>query len=148
MMKHRVAVTWEMAGYIEVEADSIEEAMAKVKNHPDDYSLPYDGGEYVDGSFQLTTDDVEAMKEMGFVWLKPIGRIEYLHIDGTVRESIEYKNPYQLERDIKEENYCGTPMRVVLYKQVDGSVIPHEYISECNPPLNSFAVIDSPYINE
>lgn len=62
MSKQRVAVTWEVAGYIFVEADSIEEAMRKVEENPDDYSLPHDGSEYVDGSFKLSTDDVEEMK--------------------------------------------------------------------------------------
>ena len=56
---------------------------------------------------------------------KPIGRIEYLHTDGRVRESIEYTSPYQLEKDIKEENRYGVSMKVVLYKQADGTVIPH-----------------------
>ena len=77
---------------------------------------------------------------------KPIGRIEYLHTDGKVRESIEYTSPYQLEKDIKEENYYGVPMSVILYKQADGTVIPHEYITECDPPLQGFSVIDSPYL--
>ena len=64
MSKQRIVVTWEAAGYIEVEANSIEEAMKKVKENPDNYPLPYDGGEYVDGSFRLSTDDVEEMKEI------------------------------------------------------------------------------------
>lgn len=64
MSKQRIAVTWEAAGYIEVEANSIEEAMKKVKENPDNYPLPYDGGEYVDGSFRLSTDDVEEIKEI------------------------------------------------------------------------------------
>ena len=37
-------------------------------------------------------------------------------------------------------------MSVVLYKQADGSVIPHDYIAECDPPLNGFSVIDNPYL--
>lgn len=61
-MKQRIAVVWQACGFIEVEADSIEEAMGKVRENPDDYQLPYDGGEYVDGSFELSTDDVEEMK--------------------------------------------------------------------------------------
>ncbi|MBO5014327.1 MAG: hypothetical protein J6C92_00805, partial [Bacteroidaceae bacterium] len=77
---------------------------------------------------------------------KPIGRIDYLHTDGRVRESIEYTSPYQLEKDIKEENHYGVPMSVVLYRQADGSVIPHDYIAECDPPLNGFSVIDNPYL--
>ncbi len=61
MSKQRIAVTWEMCGYIVVEANSIQEAMEKVKENSDDYLLPYDG-EYVDGSFRLSTDDVEEME--------------------------------------------------------------------------------------
>lgn len=64
MKKQRIAVTWEMCGYIEVEAESIEEAMNKVKENPDNFPLPYDGGDYVDGSFTLSTEDVGEMKTM------------------------------------------------------------------------------------
>lgn len=64
MSKQRIAVTWQMCGYIGVEADNIEEAMRKVNDNPDDYNLPYDGGNYVDGSFELTTNDVDEMKAM------------------------------------------------------------------------------------
>lgn len=59
----RVAVTWEMCGYINVEAESIEEAMDMVKKNPDDFSLPVESY-YVDGSFVLSTDDTEMMKIM------------------------------------------------------------------------------------
>lgn len=62
MSKQRIAVTSEAAGYIEVEANSIEEAMEKVRKNPNNYPLPYNGGEYVDGSFRLSTDDVDEMK--------------------------------------------------------------------------------------
>lgn len=61
MSKQRIAVTWEMSGYIEVEADSVEDAMDKVMENPDDFSLPTDG-EYVDGSFWVSTEDVDEMK--------------------------------------------------------------------------------------
>lgn len=62
MEKYRVAVVWQCSGFIEVDANSIEEAMDDVKKHPNNYSLPKDGGDYVDDSFCLATDDVEAMK--------------------------------------------------------------------------------------
>lgn len=64
MEKQLIAVTWEVCGYIEVEADTIEDAMQMVSENPDDYDLPHDGGDYVDGSFRLSTDDVEEMKLM------------------------------------------------------------------------------------
>ena len=61
--------------------------------------------------YNLVSQNKEAPVES-----KPIGRIDYLHTDGRVRESIEYTSPYQLEKDIKEENYYGVPMKIVLYK--------------------------------
>ena len=61
MNKQRIAVTWEVCGYIEVEADSIEEAMNMVDENPDDYKLPIENY-YTDGSFGLSTYVVEEMK--------------------------------------------------------------------------------------
>ncbi len=77
---------------------------------------------------------------------KPIGRIEYLHTDGRVRESIEYTSPYQFEKDIKEENHFGIPMKVTLYADEYGAVIPHDYIYRLDPPLHGTSVILSPYL--
>ena len=61
MSKQRIAVTWEMYGYVEIEADSLEEAMEKFEDESDFIKLPVNG-DYVDGSFRLSTDDVEDMK--------------------------------------------------------------------------------------
>ena len=63
MNKQKIAVTWEMCGFIEVEGNTVEEAMENFKENPDKYKLP-SNGEYVDGSFVLSTDDVEAMELM------------------------------------------------------------------------------------
>lgn len=57
-----LVVTWEMAGYVEVEADSVEEAMEKFNKESDYMRLP--NGDYVDGSFRLATDSVEEMETM------------------------------------------------------------------------------------
>ena len=76
---------------------------------------------------------------------KPIGRIDYLHTDGRVRESIEYTSPYQFEKDIKEENYYGVPMKIVLYKDRDGTTIQQDFISQLDPP-QGVEIIDSPYL--
>lgn len=61
MSKQRIAVTWEMSGYIEVESSSIEDAMNKFMENHDDFSLPING-KYVDGSFWLSTEDVNEME--------------------------------------------------------------------------------------
>lgn len=77
---------------------------------------------------------------------QPVGRIDYLHTDGTVRESVEYTSPYQFEKDIKEENYYGIPFTVVFYKDKDGNIIPQDFISELDPPPQGIEIIDSPYL--
>ena len=79
---------------------------------------------------------------------KPIGRIDYLGTDGKVGESIEYTSPYQFEKDIKEENYYGVPMSIVLYKDKDGSTIPYDFVTRLDPPPKGFEIIDSPYLPE
>ena len=79
---------------------------------------------------------------------KPIGRIDYLGTDGKVGESIEYTSPYSFEKDIKEENYYGVPMSIVLYKDKDGNTIPHGFIAPLDPPPKGFEIIDSPYLPE
>jgi hypothetical protein len=61
MMK--VPVTWEMCGYVDIEADSMEEAMEKFNEEVDYTDLPrvrY----YVDGSLRLSSSDVREMEAM------------------------------------------------------------------------------------
>ena len=62
-----VPVVYEMYGTISVEADTVEEAYDKVRNHPEEYDLP-DEGFYVDDSFHVADDDkgnaVELIKEL------------------------------------------------------------------------------------
>ena len=78
----------------------------------------------------------------------PVGRIEYLGSNGQVGETVEYTDADHFERDIKDENYYGTPMSVVVYRNADGSTIPYSFISECDPPLQGFAIEDSPLISK
>ncbi len=77
---------------------------------------------------------------------KPVGRIDYLHTDGKVRESIEYTSEYQFVKDVKDENYYGTPMLVVLYADKYGNTISRDFINELDPPPQGFEVIPSPYL--
>lgn len=59
----RVAVTWQMCGYVDIPAGTMEEAMKKFNNESDFIKLPTDG-EYVDGSYQLSSEDIEEMEAM------------------------------------------------------------------------------------
>lgn len=77
---------------------------------------------------------------------QPIGRIDYLHTDGTVRESVEYTSLYQFEKDIEEETFYGVPFTVVFYKDKDGNTVPQNFIGSLDPPPQSVEIIDSPYL--
>lgn len=52
-----------MCGYVDIEANNMEEAMEKFKKESDYISLPMNG-DYVDGSFNLISNDVEEMEIM------------------------------------------------------------------------------------
>ena len=101
----------------------------------------------VEDGERITRTVVSTTKEAP-IESKPIGRIDYLGTDGKVGESIEYTSPYSFEKDIKEENYYGVPMSIVLYKDKDGSTIPHGFIAQLDPPPKGFEIIDSPYLPE
>lgn len=58
-MKIKLPVTWQVCGTIEVEADSIDDAIENFDPHNEE--LP-DDPSYVDGSFELSFNDVEAIK--------------------------------------------------------------------------------------
>lgn len=59
MKKFKIPVHWEMYGYIEVEANSVEEAI-EIFDQKESTMTPYNlpNGYYVDGSFQREKDTV------------------------------------------------------------------------------------------
>jgi hypothetical protein len=60
----KIAVTWEMCGYVDIpNVTTIEDAM-EIFNRESDYIKLPSNAEYVDGSFRLTTEDVDEMKAM------------------------------------------------------------------------------------
>ena len=76
----------------------------------------------------------------------PIGRIEYLHTDGRVREQIEYTDIAQMEKDLREDNFNGVPMKVTMYVDRQGKTVPHRFVYEMDPPLHGTSVIMNPHI--
>ena len=79
---------------------------------------------------------------------KPVGKIDYLNSDGTVRESIEYTSEYRFVNDIKEENFFDEPMSVHVYSDKDGNSISTDFVKNLANDLNGFEVIPSPYLEE
>ncbi len=55
----RVAVTWQMCGYVDVPGvDNMADAIKEIAKNGDHYKLPQDA-DYVDGSFEPSSYDVE-----------------------------------------------------------------------------------------
>jgi len=52
-MKHKIPVTWTVNATLEIEADSLEQAIEKAGK------VPLPEGEYMDGSFEIRHDLIE-----------------------------------------------------------------------------------------
>lgn len=61
MKTWKIPVTWEVYATIEVEAKTLEEAMEIARDDESIIPCPTDN-DYADGSWRITTDDVEEMK--------------------------------------------------------------------------------------
>lgn len=62
-MKYKIPVEWAMYGIIDVEADSLQEAIDYAMYNLDEFSLP-DEQEYMDGSFMLNEDAYDMAKHI------------------------------------------------------------------------------------
>ena len=62
MPRWKIPVTWEVCGFVHVDADRLEDAMDYVRNDGDHIKLPSDS-EYVDGSFDLSMYETECIRQ-------------------------------------------------------------------------------------
>lgn len=60
MKTWEIPVSWEMVGMVKIQASTLEKAIDLAK-YDDSIELPY--GEYVDGSFDVTVDDDDLIRE-------------------------------------------------------------------------------------
>ena len=60
-MKIKLPVTWEAFGIVEIEANSIEDAVNYFNENSDYINMPKNS-EYVDGSFRLSESDPDFIK--------------------------------------------------------------------------------------
>ena len=60
MKKWTIPVTWEVFGLVTVKAESLSEAIERVRSDEDNLPLP--SGEYVDGSFDVSYDDEDFVR--------------------------------------------------------------------------------------
>lgn len=68
---------------------------------------------------------------------KIIGKIEFLGLNGKVREVIEYTNADMFKKNIKEETECGVPINIVIYKDKNGNHIQTDFLAEIDFPIQS-----------
>ena len=57
----KIPVTWEVCRFVNVSAETIEDAIKDFKENIDEYELP-DYSDYVDGSFTLSTNEAKIVK--------------------------------------------------------------------------------------
>lgn len=55
MPKFKIPVVWQMVGKIEIEADTLEDAVQKVH----DSTVPLPDGDYLEDSFEVAMDDYD-----------------------------------------------------------------------------------------
>lgn len=55
MKTFKIPVSWEVYGTVEIEANSVEEALQIAIDTQDDLPLPTDG-DYIDGSFKIDSE--------------------------------------------------------------------------------------------
>lgn len=63
MKKWKIPVTWEVCGYVYVDADTLVEAMETAKDDEGVIPLPTES-DYVDGSWRLSETDENFVREM------------------------------------------------------------------------------------
>lgn len=60
MKEWRIPVVWQEYGFVNIEADTLAEAMKIARD--DDGEIPLPEGNYVDDSWQLDTDDADYVR--------------------------------------------------------------------------------------
>ena len=143
---------------VEVERQLAEEAAAEEPDFLDEVNpqaireklreAGIENGEVVDENKLNTAPFIQQVMSDAAAEEKPlpIGRIEYLHTDGRVREQIEYTNIAEMEADLRADNDSGVPMKVTMYVDRQGKTVLHHFVYEMDPPLHGTSVIMNPHI--
>lgn len=74
--------------------------------------------------------------------VRPVGRIDYLHTNGSVGESLYYYNEDDFLKRVKEDNYYGTPMVLYIYRDDRGKTIPLDFVKKLDPYPQGLHIID------
>ena len=91
-------------------------------------------------------EDENASSAFSISPVTPVGYIEYLGIDGTPVETMEYTDTEEFLEKIKEETFYGVPFTVVFYRDKQGHTMSQEFLMELDPPPMGFRVEDAPVL--
>ena len=91
-------------------------------------------------------ENVEASSAFSVSRPTPVGYIEYLGIDGTPVETMEYTDADEFLEKIKEETFYDVPFTVVFYRDKQGHTMSQEFLMELDPPPMGFRVEDAPVL--
>lgn len=58
----KIPVTWQMYGYVIIEADDLHDAIIIAKNSADELALP--DGDYISDSFEIDDSDYAVLEEL------------------------------------------------------------------------------------
>lgn len=111
--KWKIPVTWEMAGVVTVEADTLQEAIDRA-NNDDDIGLP--SGDYVESSFEVSFDEPELIREL-YNNNQPdeiYGRVKS-DIEANTNRLRKHHDNYDMDYDVDVRAACkGMSKRTLL----------------------------------
>lgn len=71
----------------------------------------------------------------------PVGRIDYLDFNGQVGEQLEFDNEVDFIATIKQDNYCGVPMKIAVYHDpITKEHIDTSFLQDMDPPPQGFTI--------
>lgn len=73
-----------------------------------------------------------------------VARIDYLGSNGKVGESVYYTDAERFQKAVLNELWCGVPLEVVLFRQKDGSVIPHDFLFTVDTLPKALQIVEQP----
>lgn len=130
----KIPVTWQMSGFVHVDADKLEDAIKAVREEYREYPLP-EKASYVEDSFQLSDDDIDLIRT-SYNDNLPDSEEETFVIIGFLDEPIEVKAEVKL---------C--PVTDIMGKQMHNIAI-QLYARpnwEGGPEWEPFAMITKPF---
>ena len=94
------------------------------------------------GLLQEVEDAAPAAEPVEPDALQAVGRIEFLGTNGMVGDSVEYTSAEQFVAAVKDENFVGTPMRIIVYRDKEGQTIPLNFVKDLDPRPLGFRVVE------